>query len=185
LKRIGKYLLVKAGATMLAAIVVLMALSACVKYTATCELVVMPRRMPVESSPTDGAAHMVRIYVIYIGKGKINENLDIKDWRPMSYSDAEAGMITNTKTGGVKYASLYRQQGDDSYVRLPITSSPAVLVAVNEMDEYYAWRYFEYEVPMPRMEIVLRFMLWKSTDQAPLYSDSEWTVGSAAWPDTP
>lgn len=159
-------------------------LAGCVKYTAECEVVVMPRRMIVESSPRDGAAYMVRIYVFYIGKGKIIET-DIRDWRPMSYSDAEAGVVTNEKTGKKRYAGFYREQGDDSYVRLPLTSSPALLVAVNEMDGQYAWRSFEYDVPMPRIEIPLRFMLWKSTAETPLYSDQAgWVVGSAAYPET-
>ena len=151
----------------------------CRKYTGECELTVKPRRLVVASSPDNGSAHQVRIYAFYIGQGtKESDVVEARNWRPMSYSDAEAGIITNIYTGETRSTGLFAEQGDDYSVRLTLSSSPVVLVAVNAMDRYYAWRAFKYEIPMPRMEIVVRFLLYQSTAETPEYADADWRVTS-------
>jgi hypothetical protein len=139
----------------------------------------MPRRKAFASSPPDGKAYQVRIYVFYIGRGtKPAQFTEAENWRPLSYADAEAGIITNKYTGEVRSTEFFREQAEDSYIYLPLTSSPVVLVAVNEYDKYYAWRAFKYESPMPRIVISVMFDLKKSTAENPYFKDSSngWIV---------
>jgi hypothetical protein len=140
-------------------------------------LLIKPRRLVVDSSPKDGLAYDVRVYAFYIGQGiKPGDIEAAKDWRPLSYSDAESGILTNIKTGEVRTTGFFREQDEDHFIRMTLSSSPVVLVAVNAMDRYYAWRVFNYEIPMPHVEIVLRFLLNKSTAETPEYRDSLWSV---------
>ncbi len=76
---------------------------------------------------------------------------------------------------------MQTQSGEDGYVHLVLTSSPVVLVAVDPVNRFYAWRTFRYEMPMPRMEIPVRFLLWRPTAEQPWYDDSEWRVVGAEY----
>jgi hypothetical protein len=134
-------------------------------------VVITPRRLVVESSPKDGAAYLVRVYVFYIGEG------ELLDWQPDSWEDADAGIVRNVHTGEERSFGFMVEQSDDNYVHAVITSSPALLVAVNAYDRMYAWRTVEYKIPMERVQIPVRFLIYKKP--AGTYKDTEWTVAFA------
>ncbi len=128
----------------------------------------MPRVMAVPSSPADGVGYLVRVYAFYISK----EDAFAKSWAPANYADADAGIIRHATTGEVRSQSLVEGQGEDDFVHLTITSSPLVLVAVDPVNHFYAYRIIEYQIPMPKLYIPVRFQLWKTEP----YTDSEWRI---------
>jgi hypothetical protein len=139
----------------------------------------MPRLMRVPSSPLTGRAYQVRIYAFYIGQGiKLSDIEEAKNWRPASYTDAEAGILTNIRTREVRTTGFFREQDDDGNIRMTFSSSPVVLVAVDAMNRYYAWRVFNFEIPFNYAEFPVRFQLYKSTLETPEYIDLQWTVTS-------
>ncbi len=158
---------------MIEAAIALLCISGCAKYTSDCELVVRPRRLPVQSSPAAGdAAYEVTVFAFYVSEK------DMERWAPQSYADAQAGQIRNLDTGEVRTFSLMGGQGDDTYVHLTLSRSPVVLVAVDRFDNFYAYRTFEYLVPQVNpVTMTLRFVLWKPEAQ---FTDSYWKVVNVA-----
>ncbi len=150
----------------------LLFLGGCAKYNTDCELVVRPRVRPVQNSPQGGeAAYMVRVYTYYVSES------DKDGWAPQSYADADAGIVRNLDTGEVRGHDLMGEQGDDTYIHITLSSSPVLLVAVDPIDRFYAWRVFEYEVPqIDPVTMVLRFQLWETRVQ---FTDSHWTMVNA------
>ncbi len=162
---------------------ILLALSGCVKYDPECELVVKPRALVArDSDEAASAAYMARVYVYY-NVGRFEK--DLLEWSPESYADADAGIIRNKRTGEVRSHSLVGTQSDevpDYPVHLRLSSSPVVLVAVDPINRFYAWRSFEFELPIERIIIPVKFQLWRTNEQ---YKDSEWSVASEAYDNRP
>ncbi len=148
-------------------------LTSCTKYSVECELIVQPRVMLTSGSAADTPAYLARVYAYYnIGRVPQNQN-DPPEWLPGSYADADAGIIRNTATGEVRFHSLAGTQAEDNYVHLILTKSPVLLVAVDPVNRFYAWRTFEYEVPLERVlvPVVFRIYQWQQP-----YEDNKWRV---------
>jgi hypothetical protein len=134
----------------------------------------MPRTLPVQGANPASPSFMARAYAFYnVGKTRALAEM----WSPGSYSNAEAGLIGHAGTGELRSYSLMAEQGDDTYARLMITSSPVVLVVVDPLNRYYAYGVFEYGIPMQRMDITVHFQLWKKD----AHKEGWWTVVSAAY----
>ncbi len=120
---------------------------------------------------------MVKMYAFYIPEG------DIHNWRPNSYAEAQAGIVTHQKSGKQRAHGLVAGQRDDNYIHLVITKSPVLLVTVDEFDKMYAWRTFEYEIPAAKVYIPVHFSTYKGSVEAPSYDDgngkNKWTVVNA------
>ena len=154
-----------------------MCLSGCAKYSAECELVIMPRLLKASNSALDTPAEQVRIYAFYnLGKYKG----DVEKWRPASYADASEGVVSrNSNPDDFRIYNLMAEQsdeGDDTYVRLVLSSSPVMLVAVDPVNRFYGWRVFEYMIPMPQVYMPVRFQIWKPTTDLPVYEDLLWKM---------
>ncbi len=146
----------------------LFTLTNCAKFSAECELIVKPR-LKTSSSSADGVpAYDVRIYAFY----NVGENqTEVERWRPASYADAEAGVIRRVDDpGNERLYNLMAGQGEDTYAHLVLSSSPVMLVAVDPVHRIYGWRFFQYMVPMPKMDIVVYFRPWAITETQP-YDD--------------
>lgn len=153
-----------------ATIFALMCLTGCKKYSVECELVVQPYVMLTSGSDVHTPGYMVRVYAFYTDdKEYLNPN-----WWPASWADAEAGIIRHHATGEERSYSLSGEQSDeDGYIRLTLTSSPLVLVAVDPVNKFYAWRKFQYDIPLERLFVPVTF----KTYQDP-YKENEWYVAS-------
>lgn len=150
--------------------VVLCSVAGCKKYSVECELVVQPRTMISSGSGEFTPAHLARVYAFYVTETEARN----QTWIPISYEDAEAGIITHRGTGEVRAHSLAGGQGDDTYVRLVLTRSPAMLVAVDPVSRMYAYRAFKYEIPLREpLYVPVTFKVYQSS--AP-YTENEWTV---------
>lgn len=150
-------------------------LTGCAKYSVECELVVQPYVMISSGSDVHTPGYMVRVYAFYTDEAEyLNPN-----WWPRSYADAEAGLIRHRTTGEVRSYSLSAVQdnGGDGYARLILTKSPLVLVAVDPVNKFYAWRKFEYRVPLERVLLPVTFKIYQGN-----YEDtgSQWRFASAA-----
>ncbi len=151
--------------------VALLALAGCTKYNVECELVLQPRVMVSEGSNPLTPAYMARVYVWYIDK---KEHLD-HNWRPESYADAEMGVVRHRGTGEVWPFGLTGTQAEDGYVRIPLTSSPVLLVAIDPVNRLYAWRTFDFRIPLERVYVPVTFRTYYRPEQFP-YRDGDWTV---------
>jgi hypothetical protein len=159
----------------------LVALAGCTKYPVECELVVQPRVMVSEGSDPLTPAYMARVYVWYINK---KEHLDHK-WRPESYTDAEAGVVRHRDTGEVwSFGLSGTQSGEKGYVHIPLTSSPVLLVAIDPVNKLYAWRTFEFRVPLESVLVPVTFRTYYRPEQFP-YRDGDWTVLRSESENTP
>jgi hypothetical protein len=129
------------------------------------------------TSPASDAltpAYMVRVYATYISDADV---LDEGVWRPESWADAEAGLVRHRTTGEVRSHGLMGvQDEEDTYVHLILTSSPVVLVAVDQMNKFYAYRVFRYEIPLETIRVPVTFKTWQW--ERP-YKENEWTFVSA------
>ncbi len=147
-------------------------LTSCTKYTVECELVVQPRVMVSQGSNPLTPAYMARVYVWYVDK---KEHLD-HNWRPASYTDAEAGIVRHRGTGEVRSFGLVGTQSEeDGFVRIPLTSSPVLLVAIDPVNRLYAWRTFDFKLPLESILVPVTFRTYYTPEQFP-YKDGDWTV---------
>jgi hypothetical protein len=154
--------------------VLTLALAGCKKYSVECELVVQPRVMVSQGSDPRTPAYMARVYVWYIDE---KEHLN-NPWRPASWADADAGIVRHRSTGEVRSHGLAGTQSEeDGYIHIPLTSSPVLLVAVDPINRFYAWRTFEFEIPLERVLVPVTFRTYYNTTQIP-YREEEWTVMS-------
>ena len=147
-------------------------LSGCAKYSSDCDLILRPRVVTVAASlPSGGqAAYDVSLYAFYLSGS------DIENWAPLSYADAASGTVRNIETGEILPYSLMGNQSDDTYVHMALSRSPVLLVAVDRYNEYYAWRSFEYKVPLNGpITMTLLFLLYQADP-----SNSHWKVVRAA-----
>lgn len=162
------------------AVVVMLALAGCTKYSAEVEFVIMPRLQEFESSSPGNPAYEVRVYAFYdIGKSKT----DAEVWAPGSYEAADAGLLRNRTTGEVRSHNLMAVQSEEDYnARLVLTSTPVILVAVDPVHEFYAYGFYEFGIPMPAMYIPVHFQIWKGNNP---YKDGLWTIVSAAYENLP
>ncbi len=150
-------------------------LAGCTKYSAECELVVTPYVMAAQSSDPKTPAYMVRVYAYYINE----EDAYNQNWRPMSYADADAGIVTHRETGQTMARGLAAGQGEDTFVHIALTRSPVLLVAVDPLNRMYGWRTFKYQMPLETIRIPVSFQKWRETE--PHYKEYEWTmVGEAS-----
>lgn len=159
-------------------VAVLAAVCGCGKGDYDTLVTIRPRIMKVQSSPAGGEpAYMVRIYACYIAE---NEKTDT--WYVASYDDADAGIFTNKKTGERRSYSFMAEQPDiedigedetETYVRFIFSRSPVLLVAVDPMNHFYAYRVLLVPTPMPDMQVTVRFVLWKPEVS---FKDSDWVV---------
>lgn len=147
-----------------------LSLVGCAKYTTEMELVITPRSLVVASSPPDSPAYMITAYSYYIPED------DIENWAPQSYAEAEAGIIRNIVTGEARSHDFAREQDEDTFIRFTLSSSPVLLLAVDPVNRFYAWREFEYPVPMASMTIVLRFQLYRTEAR---FVDLKWNIVNA------
>lgn len=149
---------------------VMLCLAGCAKYSTEMLLIITPRSLPVQSSPPASPAYMITAYSYYIPAD------DIDNWAPRSYAEAEAGIIRHAATGQARSHDFAREQGEDTFIRFTLSRSPVLLVAVDPINRFYAWRKFEYPVPIETMNIVLRFLLWRTEAR---YTDSLWNIVNA------
>jgi hypothetical protein len=149
-----------------------LALAGCTKYSVECELVVQPRVMVSQGSDPLTPAYMARVYVWYIDQKDFLDN----PWRPASYADADAGIVRHRTSGEVRSHGLVGTQSqEDGYIHIPLTNSPVVLVAVDPINRYYAWRTFEFEIPLERVLLPVTFRTYYQETQIP-YREEEWTI---------
>lgn len=157
-------------ARIISVLIVLLLSVDCAKFSPECEFVIKPRLRRMSMDKPGSPAYMVRVYAFYnIGKTR---SLAEK-WRPRSFAEAEAGIINRRGSDEVRSYSLVGEQGEDTFVHLTMTSSPVMLVAVDPLNRFYAYGVFEYEIPLPRLEIVLPINGW--LDKEP-YKEAYWTV---------
>lgn len=156
-------------------------LAGCADFSVECEFIVMPRTMIAQNSSPDTPSYRARVYAFYnVGKDRTQVE---KEWAPASYADAEAGIIRHKGSGEIRSYSLMGEQGDDTYVRLIMTSSPVVLVALDPVHRLYACGAFEYMPPMNRMQFPVHFQVWKQMEE--YYKEGYWTIRSAMYEETP
>jgi hypothetical protein len=158
------------GKGIIFALAALAVLTGCKKFSVECDLVLQPRVMVSSGSDPRTPAYMARAYVFYIDEKEYRN----PSWRPASYADAEAGIIRNTRTDEVRSYNLAGAQGEDTYVHLVLTKSPIVLVAVDPVNRFYAWRTFQYEIPLERIFVPVVFRTYQTTP----YKESDWTFAS-------
>jgi hypothetical protein len=165
---------------MLFVILLLSTFTSCVKYSPDCELVIRPRVYPQQSTRPGGeAGYLVRVYAFYIPEGDMDINNDTSKWAPASYAEAAAGVIRHTETGAERVYGLMGEQGDDTYIHLTVSNSPVVLVAVDQINKFYAYRAFEYKPPLRQsITMTLQFQIWRPNTTYPdvKFTDSYWTV---------
>jgi hypothetical protein len=119
-------------------------------------------------------AYMARVYVWYIDRKEYREN----PWRPDSWADAEAGIVRHRTSGEVRSHGLAGVQDDaDGYIHIPLTRSPVLLVAVDPVNRFYAWRTYEFKIPLERVLVPVTFRTYYNMTQIP-YREEEWTVTS-------
>ncbi len=147
----------------------LAALAGCKKFSVECELVIQPRVMVSSGSDPLTPAYMARAYAFYIDEREYLHPAR----KPASYADAEAGIIRHNTTGEVSSFNLSGAQGDDNYVHLTLTKSPMLLVAVDPVNRIYAWRTFQYEIPLERIFVPVTFKAFQLT---PYRESDGWTV---------
>ena len=145
----------------------------CTKFSAECDYTIMPRRLEVESSPRDGMAYQVRVYVFYMGEFEID--FKTNPWKPESWADADMGIVRNRNTGEVRVSSYVVEQGEDNFIHAIVTSSPVMFVVVDEYDKMYAWGTFKYEIPMAQVWMPVQFQVWKKSLAEP-FRDGNWMV---------
>ncbi len=132
----------------------------------------MPRRMATQGSDTQSAANMVRLYAYYISESDAHNG----NWRPESYADADAGLVRHRISGEILSHGLVREQNaDDTYIHMVVSRSPVLLVAVDPIAGFYAWRTFKYEIPLAEIRIPVTFKVWQ---WAQPYRENEWTITS-------
>jgi hypothetical protein len=116
---------------------------------------------------------MARVYVWYIDETDARDGI----WRPGSWADAEAGIVRHRNTGEVRSHALVGYQSDeDNCVHLVLTKSPVLLVAVDPINRFYAWRVFRYKIPLESIRVPVTFRVWRWEQP---YVESDWTVVSA------
>lgn len=158
----------KAGAVF-AVLSLFVALAGCAKYSVECELVLQPRVMISSGSAIDTPAYMARAYVYYIEQNDIRDS----NWRPESYADADAGLVRHRTTGEVRSHGLTGTQSpEDSYIHIVVSKSPVLLVAVDPINRFYAYRTFEYQVPLERILIPVSFKIWQKESR----KEEGWTI---------
>ncbi len=140
----------------------------CTKVSPECEIVVRPRLMVTDGSDPDTPAYGARVYAFYV-EGNVS---DIKLWRPDSRADAEAGIVTNSRTGEVRSFNLVGEQVESEDISLVVSRSPVVLVVVDPSSGMWAHRGVEYDIPLARLYLTARFRQEKPTP----YNELEWTV---------
>jgi hypothetical protein len=159
------------GKGIIFALTALAVLTGCKKFSVECELVLQPRVMISSGSDPLTPAYMARLYVFYIDEKDYQNPV----WRPASYADAEAGVIRNTRTDEARSFNLAGAQGEDAYVHLVLTKSPMVLMVVDPVNRFYAWRTFRYEIPLERIFVPVVFRTYQTT---PYTENREWTFAS-------
>lgn len=153
--------------------------ASCTKYTVECELVVQPYVKITQGSGDNTPAYLARAYVYYIEEKEfLNPN-----WRPESYADADAGIIRHRTTGEIRSHGLMAGQGEDGFVRITVTSSPMLLVAVDPVNKFYAYRTFQYKIPLERILIPVTFKIYQGTQ--PYKETDGWTYAGEQNGDTP
>jgi hypothetical protein len=127
------------------------------------------------------AADGVTAYAYYVS----GEN-----WKVLSYEDAVAKVITNTKTEATKSepvveATPYAVEGEepDPMGRLKIRTAKqrVMLVALYPAAEMWAYRHYEAGENLPTTTMKFHFRPWKTSE----YADSGWTFNRKPQPPTP
>ncbi len=62
--------------------------------------------------------------------------------------------------------------GGDGFVHLTLTKSPVLLVALDPVNKFYAWRLFKYEAPLERIFVPVSFKIYQKDP----YEENEWRV---------
>ncbi len=108
---------------------------------------------------------------------------DTTEWKPASYDDAEAGVVTSSVSGRTRSYDLMSEPGNISGgLELGAITSTAVMAVVCFKDtRSYAYRRVPMEPGIGRLTVGLTFRTWKTT--AP-YTDSKWTVVGQTPPHT-
>jgi hypothetical protein len=159
------------------------ALAYCGKGDYETDLIIRPRIKISEGSADAGeAAYQMRVYAWYISK---NERLN-NEWQAASWEDADAGIITNVRTGERRSFEFLASQpeitlaegeellDEETYIHLTLTRSPVFLVAVDPINRFYAYRSLEMPKPMPWMRLTLMIRTWKEREKW-----LDWTITSA------
>lgn len=162
----------------------LLCLAGCGKANYETDLVIRPRIRRVDSSPAGGeAAYQMRVYAWYIGEGE-----KVDTWKAESWEDADAGIITNIKTGEKRSFEFMQEQpeielgegevldDEQTYLHFYLTRSPIFLVAVDPLNKFYAYRMLETPKPMPVQRVTLMLQLWRKEVS---YKFLEWTIVNA------
>jgi hypothetical protein len=147
------------------------------------DLIIRPRIKIAEGSADAGEpAYQMRVYAWYISKEEKMNN----EWEAASWEDADAGIITNVRTGERRSFEFLASQpevelaegevlkDEDTYIHLWLTRSPVFLVAVDPLNRFYAYRSLEMPKPMPWMRLTLMIRTWKEREKW-----LDWNVVSA------
>jgi hypothetical protein len=160
----------------------LVCLAGCAKFSAECELIVVPRLMLTQGSDENAPAFGVRLYAWYIDEKDVRDT----DRRPFSYADADSGIARHRVTGEVRSHDLAaRQSEEDGLIRLPVTSSPVLLVAVDPVHRLYAFRTFKYQIPLEEIRIPVSFKIWRGGQSPYEYRENEWVIRSELYDNPP
>jgi len=171
------------AAAIAAVVATALAAAGCKGYDQECHLVVQPYVMVNAGSDPKTPAYMARVYAFYISE---RDEVD-ECWAPASYADAEAGVIRHESTGEMRTFGLVAEQREkdttgedpekDGYAHLVLSRSPLVLVAVDPVNKFYAWRTFAFALPLRApLYVPVSFKVYNSAS----YVENKWTVVSLA-----
>ncbi|MDR0906994.1 MAG: hypothetical protein LBM63_00055 [Rikenellaceae bacterium] len=160
-----------------------LALANCGKGDYETDLIIRPRIKIAEGSAAEGEpAYQMRLYAWYISK----EERFAGEWEASSWEDADAGIITNTRTGErrsfeflatqpeIELAEGEQVKDEETYIHLTLTRSDVFLVAVDPINRFWAYRPLEMPKPMPWMRLTLMIRTWREREKW-----LDWTVTSA------
>lgn len=163
-------------------IAAMLVVAGCKKYDEECHLVVQPCVMVSAGSDPKTPAYMARVYAFYITE---RDEVD-ECWAPASYADAEAGIVRHLTTGEVRTFGLVAEQREkdasgedaekDGFAHLVLSRSPVVLVAVDPVNKFYAYRTFAFQLPLRApLYVPVTFRVYNS---AAAYEENKWKIAS-------
>ena len=165
----------------LAIVLVALGLTGCFKKVGFDTTIVLYPKVQEVSNGEFTVAEGVTAYAYYVSG---------KDWKVLSYEDAVAKVITNTKSEATKNepaveAVPYGAEGEepDMLGRLKIKTAKqrVMLVVLYPAAEMWAYRHYEAGENLPTTTMKFHFRPWKSDE----YTDSDWIFNKKPAPATP
>lgn len=102
---------------------------------------------------------------------------DTAEWRPASYADAAAGVLTSrrdpslTRSDGTPGGEYRADSIFQPLLSTPVDGNPVLLVAADTAARIYGWRAVDVPENLPRIHLSVCFRPWRGN-----YRDGEWTM---------